>query len=642
MELLQTIETDVSRCLPEVASLREASAQRSLAHLLFVWSSLNPRIGYRQGMHELAGVLWIVREADSLTRSSNGQSDAAGDVLDERYVEHDAYGMFDALMTKTEDFYQWQAGETASTSSGTAPPYQPPILQRCASVSSSLKRCDPLLATHLFSLGIESQLYLLRWMRLLFLREFSLGATLELWDVMFSQHGGPKEDDRLEATDWVCIALLLRMRNRLLVEDQGEAFQALLHPAQAEESDEEEPGETNMAPASSSRSSPSKAPGRSHHHTPLLYTQSLALRANPNPQTGVQCVFQNAELLGIPIAPPPVGSERSETSPSARTKPATLPYAARKARVPLPLSPDMIPEGLSELARNVYTSYASARPDSAFLATAQRFATAYATAGKREDDSRGDAGGFPERSRLDDLERRRREGERGGGIVQVQQQSVDETGQGPSIASVPARDRDGKMGEALAAVISALEKDWQGERSLPQQENDPASPATSQKQARYVSALTTLKHVRDVLTGREANFDEAGTKATLAALQDSSEGEAADRTATSSPKAVSKSPTASRTSPTSRPAESRPEPPLQQPAASPPEQHHVSASLPRTTLPRARGPPPIKEPPSSTPMPARSEDGTAPQPAARGPAQAPVTPKARPSDPSGGDPLGVL
>lgn len=640
MELLQTIETDVSRCLPEVASLRDISVQRSLAHLLFVWSSLNPRIGYRQGMHELAGVLWIVRESDSLMRSNSGQPDPAGEVLDERYVEHDAYAMLNGLMTRIEDFYQWQAAETKSMGSNTAAPYQPPILQRCAHVSSSLKRCDPLLAAHLFSLGIESQLYLLRWMRLLFLREFSLGATLELWDVILSQHGGPQQDSRLEAVDWICIALLLRMRNRLLVEDQGEAFQALLHPSQTEQSDEEDTAEAHTATASSSRSSPSRAPGRSHHHTPLLYTQSLALRANPNPQTGVQCVFQNAELLGIPIAPPPISSERSDTSPNARVKSATLPHAPRKARVPLPLTPDMFPEGLSELARNVYTSYASARPDSAFFATAQRLATAYG-AGKRADDSRGDGGGFPERSRLDDLERRRREGERGGGIVQAQQQSGDEASKGTPTAPVAVRDRDGKMGEALAAVISALEKDWQGEQSLPSQEATPASPAASQKQARYFSSLATLKHIRDVLTGREAEFDEAGMKATLAALQESNAGEI-DGTVTSSSKTDSKSAKVSSTSPASRPAESPAEPPSEAHTEPPLVQQHVSTSLPRTALPRPRNPPPAKAPSPTLPAPAKSEDRTARRPSTHGQAQAAVLQDAQRSAAGGGDPLGVL
>jgi hypothetical protein len=226
--------------------------------------------------------------------------------------------------------------------------------------------------------------------------------------------------------------------------------------------------------------------------------------------------------------------------------------------------------------------------------------------------------------------------------VQVQRQSGDEAGKGLATPSVPARDRDGKMGEALAAVISALEKDWLRDQAHPQQENGPALPAASQKQARYFSTLATLKHVRDVLTGRETDFDEAGMKATLAALQESS-GAESEGPATLNPKADPKSPTASPATSSSQPAEPRLEPPPETPAASPSVQQHVSTSLPRTSLPRARVPPPAATAPSSsTPAPARSESHPAPQSAARSPSQDLTAQSSRKSDTGGGDPLGVL
>lgn len=47
-----------------------------------------------------------------------------------------------------------------------------------------------------------------RWIRLLFGREFDIYELLKLWDAIFAQ------DPSLEIVDYICLAILLRMRDQ--------------------------------------------------------------------------------------------------------------------------------------------------------------------------------------------------------------------------------------------------------------------------------------------------------------------------------------------------------------------------------------------------------------------------------------------
>ena len=47
--LREEIFQDVERCIPENLYFRQPSTQNALLDMLFVWSKLNPDVGYRQG-----------------------------------------------------------------------------------------------------------------------------------------------------------------------------------------------------------------------------------------------------------------------------------------------------------------------------------------------------------------------------------------------------------------------------------------------------------------------------------------------------------------------------------------------------------------------------------------------------------------
>ncbi len=68
-ELIDTIKLDLSRTYPESTFFQSESAQKSMLHILFVWSKLNPETSYRQGMNEILAPILICLANDSVPAS---------------------------------------------------------------------------------------------------------------------------------------------------------------------------------------------------------------------------------------------------------------------------------------------------------------------------------------------------------------------------------------------------------------------------------------------------------------------------------------------------------------------------------------------------------------------------------------------
>ena len=189
--------------MPENSYFREPHVQSMLLDNLFIFCKLNKYIGYRQGMHEvLAPILWVVsRDAiDPQSFANASQKDAKSDDLilvcfDPKFIEHDAFTIFGIVMQTVKSFY-----ETGSTSrnAALAPVSSSLIVERSRRIHEELlRRVDPELAEHLTAVEVLPQIFLIRWIRLLFGREFPLEDVLSVWDVLFA------EDPTLDLVDLI-------------------------------------------------------------------------------------------------------------------------------------------------------------------------------------------------------------------------------------------------------------------------------------------------------------------------------------------------------------------------------------------------------------------------------------------------------
>lgn len=114
-----------------------------------------------------------------------GAEGELGIVLSEKFMEHDAYCMFDALMSGGHGSVSMAEFFASSLADGSLTGL-PPVIEASSALYNLLSVVDSSLHSHLVELGVEPQYFGLRWLRVLFGREFSLGDLLVVWDEIFA------------------------------------------------------------------------------------------------------------------------------------------------------------------------------------------------------------------------------------------------------------------------------------------------------------------------------------------------------------------------------------------------------------------------------------------------------------------------
>ncbi|KAL1707767.1 rab-GTPase-TBC domain-containing protein [Schizophyllum commune] len=308
MELRKTIAQDVERTFPEIDFFRDADVQTHLTDILFLYCATNPEIGYRQGMHELLAPIYYAVDFDALSEDEPVTTEDATlrELCSRTWVAADAWALFSAVMRGASQWYEWREPSlpslpiqsTSTNGKLELKPYVSPVVLACNRIQSTLLRSiDPLLWGKVQGAGIEPQIYGIRWLRLLFTREFPLADAMRLWDGLFAY------DPTLELVPWICVAMLIRIRNELIPADYSGQLTALLrYPS---------PPRTTLADGSL--------------HTTLLIKQAIELQSSPSPTTGATIMMQNRNMLGIPSEvpqPPPTPPRRP-----ARGRPKTNSYS---------------------------------------------------------------------------------------------------------------------------------------------------------------------------------------------------------------------------------------------------------------------------------------------------------------------------
>lgn len=217
-QLLDIINKDVERTYPDIDFFRDEKIQKSLTNILFVYAKVNQDISYKQGMHELAApMLWVLAQD---AHAINSEDLVFSNMFDVASIEADAYDLFNQVMKSAKAWYLNDA-ETV-----------PPIVAKSIHIQDGLlQRADPELYDTLKENSIEPQIWGIRWIRLLFGREFGFENMLALWDSLFAnfEHRPDETDDQLEIIDYVCVVMLLRVRNLIINGDHTDILTTLLN-----------------------------------------------------------------------------------------------------------------------------------------------------------------------------------------------------------------------------------------------------------------------------------------------------------------------------------------------------------------------------------------------------------------------------
>uniref|UniRef100_A0A3Q3GTN7 TBC1 domain family member 5 n=1 Tax=Kryptolebias marmoratus TaxID=37003 RepID=A0A3Q3GTN7_KRYMA len=234
-ELKGMIKQDVFRTFPEIRYFQDEDVRTKLTDILFCYARENEQLLYKQGMHELLAPIVFVLHCDHQAFLHASETASPGSVGSHLQVECvSVYAMFSQLMETAEPWFSSFEREVRKGKEEmlTSIPFARPqdsgpsvaIVTKVNRIQDQLvKKHDVELHMHLNRLEIAPQIYGIRWVRLLFGREFPLQDLLVVWDALFA------DSITLDLVDYVFVAMLLYIRDALIASNFQTCLGLLMH-----------------------------------------------------------------------------------------------------------------------------------------------------------------------------------------------------------------------------------------------------------------------------------------------------------------------------------------------------------------------------------------------------------------------------
>uniref|UniRef100_A0A8K9XKJ4 TBC1 domain family member 5 n=1 Tax=Oncorhynchus mykiss TaxID=8022 RepID=A0A8K9XKJ4_ONCMY len=234
-ELRGMIKQDVMRTFPEMRYFQDEAVRTKLTDILFCYARENELLLYKQGMHELLAPIVFVLHCDHQAFQHASEtaypSEEMLSLLNPMFHEHDAYAMFSQLMETAEPWFSSLEREGKDEMLTSMPFARPQdsgpsvaIVTKVNRIQDQLvKKHDVELHMHVNRLEIAPQIYGIRWVRLLFGREFPLQDLLVVWDALFA------DSITLDLVDYVFVAMLLYIRDALIASNFQTCLGLLMH-----------------------------------------------------------------------------------------------------------------------------------------------------------------------------------------------------------------------------------------------------------------------------------------------------------------------------------------------------------------------------------------------------------------------------
>uniref|UniRef100_A0A7S2QVH7 Rab-GAP TBC domain-containing protein n=1 Tax=Triparma pacifica TaxID=91992 RepID=A0A7S2QVH7_9STRA len=232
-ELLNEIKIDLSRLylnsVPPAYFQSSPSKLEAVQNILFLSCTLlHPSISYRQGMHELCGLIYY-----AISEEPSGVSP--------HHVESVAWNVFDAVLNSVVSLYDprtveqlTEQQERINAKNRVQPKTRP--VHTCELIFNNLKQIDRPLHERISSY-ILPQLFFLKWLRLLCVREFHVQDSIAIFDNVITSLPAPPIRDTLENLSYkplppiisnLGLALILEVRDTIMSSDENGILEALM------------------------------------------------------------------------------------------------------------------------------------------------------------------------------------------------------------------------------------------------------------------------------------------------------------------------------------------------------------------------------------------------------------------------------
>jgi hypothetical protein len=180
---------------------------KTLRRVLYIYACAHAEaIGYRQGMHEIASYILFALELEQQAEES-----LVAVATSQEQIASDAYELLETILTSIECVYD------ATPLPGQ---HEKPLEASARRVLQGVQTYDAALALRLSQLGVPPQLYLTKWMRLMYSREVT--DVLSLWDELFAYVG--EASTLVTVLEAVAVGRLLSWRDRICTDPDALHF----------------------------------------------------------------------------------------------------------------------------------------------------------------------------------------------------------------------------------------------------------------------------------------------------------------------------------------------------------------------------------------------------------------------------------
>ena len=258
--LKELINKDLDRTHQEIDLFLQNKIKNILANVLYIWSKENSKVSYRQGMNELLAIIFIAFYPFyfACTRKPKTTKENIIDYLkdinlykddiyiyfhDEDEIQSDLFYTFEALMKKgmvnlfdpqvlqkdEEGFKMYEIFPQMwkDDSNENKPTY---VYRRSSLlIKEKLKSLDNDLYSHFKKIDLNCEVFLQRWLRCIFCREFNLNDVYIIWDIIFYDNYVNRKKEKYDFIymEYICIAMIFKIRDRLKDADQNDCFSML-------------------------------------------------------------------------------------------------------------------------------------------------------------------------------------------------------------------------------------------------------------------------------------------------------------------------------------------------------------------------------------------------------------------------------
>ena len=260
------INLDLDRTFQELAIFHQNNVKSNLADILFIWSKENSDVGYQQGMNDILAVSFLALypcyfkntkklSKDDIIKLSSEQLSAienAQDIYDFFHDEDELYSdlyycftklmkrglkeLFETIKSNDKNIFNYKKYQLFTNKFEEEPTddLQNPLNIRCTMIiKEKLKSIDPDLYQHFKKIGLSCIIFLQRWLKCMFDREFDLKDVFTIWDAIFATPDA-QNGYGLIFLDYISLSMILRIRKQLLESDQNECFMTLFKYPQIE------------------------------------------------------------------------------------------------------------------------------------------------------------------------------------------------------------------------------------------------------------------------------------------------------------------------------------------------------------------------------------------------------------------------